>query len=119
MSDGFLIAITTAVIALLMMAAEALHAARNERELLARGAVEPAGDVYKTMRWAYPLCFVAMAVEGSIGGPASRAVLVTGLVTFVLAKALKYWAIGTLGPRWTFRVLVLPAAPLVVRGPYA
>ena len=37
---------------------------------------------------------------------------------FVLAKALKYWAITTLGPRWTFRVLVLPSAPLVATGPY-
>lgn len=100
------------------MAAEALHAARNERDLLARGAIEPAGDVYKTMRWMYPLCFLTMAAEGSIGGPASRPEMVTGLVTLVLAKALKYWAITTLGPRWTFRVLVLPSAPLVATGPY-
>ena len=39
-------------------------------------------------------------------------------MAFVLAKALKYWAITTLGPRWTFRVLVLPSAPLVATGPY-
>jgi methyltransferase len=36
-----------------------------------------------------------------------------------MAKALKFWAIATLGPRWTFRVLVPPGAPLVTGGPYA
>jgi methyltransferase len=37
---------------------------------------------------------------------------------FVLAKAVKYWAIATLGPRWTFRVLVPPRSTLVTGGPY-
>ena len=35
-----------------------------------------------------------------------------------VAKALKFWAIATLGPRWSYRVLVLPGAPLVTSGPY-
>jgi len=34
------------------------------------------------------------------------------------SKALKFWAIASLGGRWSFRVLVLPEAPLVTRGPY-
>lgn len=37
---------------------------------------------------------------------------------FAAAKALKYWAIGTLGPRWTFRVLVVPGLPAIGTGPY-
>jgi methyltransferase len=37
---------------------------------------------------------------------------------FLAAKALKYWAIASLGSRWTFRVLVPPASPRVVQGPY-
>jgi methyltransferase len=31
---------------------------------------------------------------------------------------LKYWAIRTLGERWSFRVLVQPERPLVGTGPY-
>jgi methyltransferase len=38
---------------------------------------------------------------------------------FAAAKALKLWAISALGPRWSYRVLVVPAAPLVMSGPYA
>jgi methyltransferase len=45
-------------------------------------------------------------------------VSVAGLVVFLLAKAIKYWAIATLGPRWTFRVLVPPASTLIATGPY-
>ena len=44
--------------------------------------------------------------------------MVPGLILFMLAKALKWWAMASLGTRWTFRVLVPPGAPLVTRGPY-
>lgn len=104
---------------LLLMLGEAVLAAHNERVLRARGAVEAAGDVYGTMRWAYPACFVVMAWEGAVRGPSPPDALALGLATWGLAKALKIWAIGTLGVRWTFRVLTLPGAPLVTSGPYA
>jgi methyltransferase len=105
-------------VVLLLMIGEAIHAARNERALLARGAIEPPGDVYKAMRWAYPLCFIAMAAESALHGSPPAVAVRVGIGVFVLAKALKYWAITTLGPHWTFRVLVLPSAPLIVTGPY-
>ena len=113
-----LVCLVTLTAVLLLMIGEAIHAARNERALSARGATQPDGDVYKTMRWAYPLCFIAMAAESMMHGSPPAALMRLGVVVFVLAKALKYWAITTLGPRWTFRVLVLPSAPLLVTGPY-
>jgi len=100
------------------MLIEARRAARNERAQLKRGGAEPPDDVYKMMRVAYPACFLAMLVEGAWRGMPPLAVLTTGATLFVLAKALKWWAILTLGPFWTFRVIVVPGAPLVVRGPY-
>ncbi|MGE0447445.1 MAG: isoprenylcysteine carboxylmethyltransferase family protein, partial [Vicinamibacterales bacterium] len=51
------------------------------------------------------------------GAPRSS-VLLAGLVLFAAAKALKYWAIASLGERWTFRVLVPPQSPRVTNGPY-
>ena len=41
-----------------------------------------------------------------------------GAIVFTAAKVLKYWAIATLGPRWTFRVLVPPGSARVTGGPY-
>jgi methyltransferase len=32
--------------------------------------------------------------------------------------ALRYWAISTLGDRWTTRIFVVPGEPPVVGGPY-
>src|SRR5688572_5272044 len=104
---------------LVMMLAEAWLSGSNERWLRAQGAVEPSHDVYPTMRWAYPTAFLAMAIEGSVLGSATGAWMLPGALVFGAAKALKYWAIASLGRRWTFRVLVPPGAPLVRRGPYA
>src|SRR5262245_39168731 len=114
---GLAIALITLIAALLVMAGEALLAAFNERVLLTRGAREAPGDVYGTMRWAYPACFIAMAIEGAWTGPSAPSVLLGGLAIFGFAKALKAWAITTLGPRWTFRVIVQPDRPLVTAGP--
>ena len=113
------IAGATLIAVLLVMGGEAALSAHNERVLRERGAIEPAGDVYQTMRWAYPSCFAAMALEGAVTGPSPPNVLVIGLAVFGISKALKLWAISTLGVRWSFRVLVLPGVALVKRGPYA
>jgi methyltransferase len=40
------------------------------------------------------------------------------LAVAVLAQALRWWCIGTLGRRWNTRVLVVPGLPLVTGGPY-
>ena len=101
-----------------LMLLESRVSRRHERALRARGAREPEGDVYPWMRVAYPGGFALMAVEGLIRGSGSDAQAVAGMAVFAAAKALKYWAIGSLGPQWSFRVLVVPGAPLVTTGPY-
>jgi methyltransferase len=102
----------------LMMMVELQLSRSNERGLRAAGALEPADDVYPLMQIAYPASFVLMAIEGALhASVASRAVLL-GLAIFGFGKVIKFWAIAALGPRWSFRVLVLPGAPLVTSGPY-
>ena len=71
-----------------LMLVESRVSARNERRLRAAGAVEPPGDVYRTMQIAYPGCFVAMAVEGLMRGDVASGGLVGGAVVFAFAKAL-------------------------------
>jgi methyltransferase len=100
------------------MVVEAARARSNEQAQLARGGVEAAGDVYKLMRFAYPLSFAAMLAEGAQRGTPTVGLAVAGSTLFAAAKALKWWAILTLGPFWTFRVIVVPGAALVAIGPY-
>lgn len=119
MSIAAIIALGTVAAVLAVMAGEAVLSAHNAALLRARGAVEPAGDPYQLMQVAYPLSFIVMGVEGALTGPSPESLLAAGLLVFGVAKALKAWAISSLGPRWSFRVLVPPGDAPVVRGPYA
>jgi methyltransferase len=101
-----------------MMVIELLVSRRNGRRLRAEGAVEPADDVYGAMKFVYPACFIAMAVEGILGNAATHSVLVAGLLVLATSKALKAWVIVSLGTNWSFHVLVRPGHRLVTRGPY-
>jgi methyltransferase len=100
------------------MIAETIVSARHDRALRARGAIEPQGDVYRLMQLAYPGGFLVLLAEGALRGVGWDAATVTGAVIFAGAKALKYWAIASLGERWTFRVLVPPKSRPTRRGPY-
>ena len=102
-----------------MLIVEARRAAANERRQRSRGGIEPPGDVYAIMAVAYPGMFAAMMAESlARGGSVGLPVWVAGLTVFALAKALKWWAILSLGDCWTFRVLVVPGTVAVRHGPY-
>jgi methyltransferase len=102
----------------LPMLIEARLSSSHERRLRAIGAVEPPGDVFRAMQVAYPAAFLAMIVEGALRGVTIDRAIVAGGAVFMTAKVLKYWAIGSLGDRWTFRVLVPPGSSRTLRGPY-
>lgn len=106
------------VLAFAPMVLETWRSASNARRLIAAGAIEPPNDVFDKMRLLYPGCFMAMCAEAWLRGAQPGALAAAGTVVFVLAKGLKYWAIGTLGVRWTFKVLVPPGSSRIVAGPY-
>ena len=110
--------VAVAALVFVPMLIEAAISSGHDRALRAGGAIEPEGDVYRAMALVYPGAFVAMIAEGALRGAGADGWFRTGLVVFALAKALKYWAIASLGPRWTFRVLVPPGSARTVRGPY-
>jgi len=106
------------LVAFVPMILEAARSRSNERSLRSRGAIEPADDVYPFMQIAYPACFLAMAAEAWVRQANVGLLFAAGAAVFAAGKALKYWAIATLGWRWSFRVLVVPGAPLLHSGPY-
>lgn len=117
-SPAVVFAALTLGVVLAGMLAELLVSRRNERAYRRQGAIDVPDPVYSVMRWAYPGAFVLMACEGLWRGEAFDRVTLAGVVLFVAGKGLKVWAISVLGTRWTYRVLILPGAPLVTRGPY-
>jgi len=113
-----IVALIVLALAFLPMAFEARLAARHDRALRAAGASDPKDDVFPVMQVVYPTAFLAMALEAFLRGARVDAVFAAGAVVFAAAKTIKYWAIATLGPRWTFRVLVPPGSSLISGGPY-
>lgn len=111
-------ALSLVALAFVPMLFEARRSIGNARALRAAGAIEPAGDVYGVMQIAYPACFAAMILEPWLQDRGFTAAAIPGAIVFTAGKALKYWAIHALGPRWTFRVLVPPHSIRTTRGPY-
>lgn len=93
---------------------ELVYARRNETRLRARGAVESGASHYPL----FILLHGAWLLAVFLLIPADRAPSWPLLAVFVLLQAARVWVVATLGPYWTTRVLSLPGAPLVRRGPY-
>jgi len=86
---------------------------RNTRRLLARGAREVAPGHYPLIVMVHVLWLAALWWLAP-----SQPVDAFWLALFVLLQLGRIWVIATLGERWTTRIIVLPGAPLVGRGPY-
>jgi methyltransferase len=86
---------------------------RNTRRLLTQGAREVGAGHYPLIvavhaAWLAALWWLAPG----------RPVDGFWLAMYVLLAIARIWVLSTLGRRWTTRIIVLPGAPLVRRGPY-
>jgi methyltransferase len=92
---------------------------RNARAALAGGGVEAGRGHYLAMVAVHAAFLAACAVEPVLWPrPWPLAASLGALAAALLAMALRWWAVATLGPRWSTRVVVLPGAPPVTGGPY-
>jgi methyltransferase len=86
---------------------------RNTRWLLAQGAYEVGSNHYPLIvavhvLWLAALWWLAPA----------QPIDVFWLTIFVLLEAARVWVMTSLGRRWTTRIIILPGAQLVRKGPY-
>ena len=93
---------------------ELVYARRNEARLRDRGAVESGAGHYPL----FILLHGAWLLAVFLLIPADRVPSWPLIALFLLLQAARVWVVATLGPYWTTRVLSLPGAPLVRRGPY-
>ena len=94
--------------------AELVYAERNTKALLARGAVEVGRAHYPLIVLLHAAWLVAIVVFLPPDPPINFLLL----AIFVVLQGLRVWVLATLGPYWTTRIITLPGAPLVRRGPY-
>lgn len=98
---------------------ESRISAQNSVALLARGAKEIAPRILPVMASIYLVMYVGSFFEFVLAQRAlPRWWLGLFMSLFVLAKLLKFWAVRSLGPFWTMRVLVVPGTSVVKTGPY-
>ena len=88
-------------------------ARRNTARLREAGAVEVGAEHYPLVvavhgAWLAGLWLLAPSIAPSL----------PWLAAFAVLQVLRVWVLASLGRRWTTRILVLPGAPLVRRGPY-
>lgn len=94
--------------------AELIHAERNNRRLLAAGGEETGRGHYPLLvlvhvGWLAALFFLV---------PADAPVYLSLLALYGLLQIARLWVILSLGRYWTTRVISVPGAPLVRKGPY-
>jgi methyltransferase len=94
--------------------AELAYARSNTRALLARGAQEIGAEHYPLFVVLHSSWLITMAMLTAPSPPVPWLLL----GAFVLVQAARVWVIATLGPYWTTRVITVPDAPLVARGPF-
>ncbi|MDE2302652.1 MAG: hypothetical protein KGK11_08850 [Sphingomonadales bacterium] len=85
----------------------------NTRRLMVRGAVEFGRGHYPAMLALHVAWLATLWLT-----VAGRAISAALLVVFAALQGLRVWVLATLGERWTTRIIVLPGAPLVTRGPF-
>jgi methyltransferase len=92
---------------------ELVLAGYNTRRLKARGAYEVAPGHYPLIvalhaAWLVGLWWLAW----------DRPMNLVLAALFLGLEGLRVWVLASLGERWTTRIIILPGAPLVRRGPY-
>jgi methyltransferase len=110
------------VLAVALVAAQRLLelvlARRNERLARAKGAVERGRGHYPFVVALHVLWLVSTLIEGALRGPEPPPYWPVPLALFLLAQPMRYWAIFSLGESWNTKILVVPGAKLLRRGPY-
>jgi methyltransferase len=99
--------------------AELVVARRNASWTLARAGVEHGRGHYPVMVALHTGLLACCLLEPALADrPFAPALGWPMLALAVLAQALRWWCITTLGPYWNTRVIVVPGARLVAAGPY-
>lgn len=104
-----------AVLVLAQRGLEELYSARHTKALLAEGGREEGSAFYPVVAAAH----LASIASLFFLVPPSAPILWPLITYYFVLQIVRYWTIGSLGRYWTHRIITLPDAPIIARGPYA
>lgn len=97
---------------------EVVYARSNEKTMRKQGAIEVGAEHYKWIVLLHVLFFVSLLLESWTSGIELGSGWQIFLVIFVGAQLLRFWALSSLGRFWNTKILILPGADKVKKGPY-
>ncbi|WP_158734618.1 isoprenylcysteine carboxyl methyltransferase family protein [Alteribacillus sp. YIM 98480] len=106
------------LVVVLQRLAEIIYARRNEKKMKAKGAIEIGASHYKWIVLLHIFFFFSLIMEAT----ERQFILSSGwqvfLLLFIVVQILRIWTLTSLGEFWNTKIIVLPGAKKVNKGPY-
>jgi len=83
-----------------------------------RGAVEREGKHYKGFLIIHIAFFISILVETAFLTNTNKQWFIPLFIIFILTQLARVWCIYSLGRFWNTKIIILPGAELVNKGPY-
>lgn len=93
-------------------------AKKNEKWMKSRGAFEAGQEHYKWFVLVHSFFFVSILLEVFLRPGAGHSLSLILLGFFVATQAARIWCLWSLGRFWNTKIIILPGATLINKGPY-
>lgn len=93
-------------------------AKQNEKQLKAAGAVEYGESHYRWMVLMHLSFFIVLIIEVVVLERDVSGLWPIWLALFLIAQSGRIWVIRSLGKHWNTKIIVVPDADVVIKGPY-
>ena len=97
---------------------EVFIAKRNEKWMLSQGAYEIGSSHYPYMLALHSSFFLFLIVEVMTSNNNLSPLFPLFFILFIAVQALRIWCLRSLGPFWNTKIIILPGAEVVKKGPY-
>lgn len=97
---------------------EVFIAKRNEKWMLSQGAYEVGTSHYPYMIALHSSFFLFLIVEVVTNNSSLSPLFPLFFILFIAVQALRIWCLRSLGPFWNTKIIILPGAEVVKKGPY-
>ncbi|WP_332646578.1 isoprenylcysteine carboxyl methyltransferase family protein [Lysinibacillus sp. 54212] len=94
-------------------------ARRNEMAMKAKGAYEVGASHYPYMIALHSSFFICLIAEVLYFDLAPSSLFSYMLALFLLVQGLRIWCLASLGEHWNTKIIILPGANVVAKGPYS
>jgi methyltransferase len=95
--------------------AELVWSRRNTARLVAEGGIEVGAGHYPLIVALHAAWFIALVM---VAAQDDAPIHLPFLGLYGVLLALRLWVMASLGRYWTTRIITVPGAPLIKRGPY-